>query len=257
MRDAPRANYEEIAARYDEDRRNWEIPPDDVVTSLLVSGPESICVLDVGCGTGTYLEIQRGHFSSRFIHWFGIDPSGAMLDVARTKLPIAVVARARAERLPFSSEAFHYVYSSFAFHHFENKASALDEMARVLMPGGRLRIRNMDPWRIERSWGYVFFPETRQLDELRFWPASKLGSEVERRGFRVEFAFEDSTELLLAADVLARAERRAISQLAILDDDAYGAGLERLRKTVAERPDATIESEFARLVLTATKADDG
>ena len=52
------------------------------------------------------------------------------------------------------------------------------------------------------------------------------------------------------AEVREDAERRVISQLAVLDDDRYEAGLVRLR---ALDDDATVASQGGSLTLTATK----
>jgi ubiquinone/menaquinone biosynthesis C-methylase UbiE len=247
-----RTDYEAIADRYDADRATWVIPRDDVIALLSKDG-DPIDVLDVGCGTGNYLLAQKQAFAASLVGWHGVDPSSAMLTTASRKLPGAVLIRARAEHLPFRNEAFDYLYSSFAFHHFANKASALDEFARVIKRRGRLQIRNMDPWHMERSWGYVFFPKTRELDEHRFWPLERLKAEIERRGFGAEAAIIVETDQISAAEALERAERRVISQLAILDDQSYAAGVDRLRRLTRDDPDAVIESESARIVLTATK----
>jgi hypothetical protein len=48
------------------------------------------------------------------------------------------------------------------------------------------------------------------------------------------------------------AERRVVSQLAALDDEAYGRGLARLRE-VAATPGATVKNTHSRLALTARR----
>ncbi len=247
-----RADYEAIASHYDEDRAHWRIASDDVIASFIESGVDSLEVLDVGCGTGNYLTAQAGNFAAASIRWTGVDQSRAMLAVARGKI-VGSVMQASAEALPFSSAVFDYVYSSFAFHHFDDKASALDECTRVLGNRGCIRIRNMDPWSMERSWGYVFFPEVREFDERRFWPGWRLEAEIKARGFAVQVAREVTHERHRVDELLVRAERRAISQLAILEDDPFNAGIERLRAVIHEDSDATIESETARLVVTAAR----
>lgn len=253
-----RTDYDSIAERYDADRAHrpdggiWTIPADDMI-ALLLKERDSIDVLDVGCGTGNYLLAQKRAFADASVRWSGVDASFAMLATARAKLPSVMLARAHAERLPFRGETVDYVYSSFAFHHFTDKPAALDEIARVVGSGGRVRIRNMDPWHMESSWGYRFFPETRALDDRRFWPIEKLKAEIERRGFRAEASVSVEPDSLSAAEALERAERRVISQLAILDDQSYASGVDRLRGLAQKDPDAAIESESARIVLTATK----
>ena len=46
--------------------------------------------------------------------------------------------QARAEELPFSDGSFDIVTCRIAFHHFEHQRSAIEELSRVLKPGGIL-----------------------------------------------------------------------------------------------------------------------
>jgi len=238
---APRTDYETIAPSYDEDRKHWDIPPDDVIASGTVRD-----VLDVGCGTGLWLTAQRSHFPDAPLRWTGLDPSSGMLGVARRKAPGLYLVNALAEAVPFAAEVFDYVYSSFVYHHFTDKDAAFDEITRVLRPGGTLRIRNIDPENMEGWWVYRYFPKTRDLDTLRFWTTDALRDALQHRGFDVHVAVAPETTSSPAADIVEEAARRVVSQLAILDDGAYRDGLAELRSV--QEP---IETQWAGLTLTA------
>src|SRR6202035_1471726 len=70
---------------------------------------------------------------------FGADLSPAMLRVAREKLGSAVpLVVCDAQRLPFAAAAFDVVVSTSAFHFWAQPGVALLEIARVLLPSGRL-----------------------------------------------------------------------------------------------------------------------
>lgn len=217
-----RTNYEAIATRYDDERAHWGNPPDEIIAAGVGD------VLDVGCGTGLWLAAQRRYFAERAIRFVGLDASPAMLREARDKAAGFRLVNGLAEALPFGAATFDYVYSSFAYHHFADKLAAFDEIARVIRPGGTFRIRHMNYER-ERWWVYRFFPQTRTLDAQRFWTSDNLASALGERGFDVVVEIDDSTETWTKANMLKDAERRVTSQLAILDDDAYAQGLERLR----------------------------
>src|SRR5688572_19739433 len=131
-----RTDYQLLAGRYDEDRAHFSIERDEPIASLLDSADRSINVLDIGCGTAIYLNAQERYFADRPVRWIGIDPSRAMLDVARTKPSRASFLVGPAERLPFRGGAIDFLHSSFVFHHFEEKEAAPDEMARVIPAGG-------------------------------------------------------------------------------------------------------------------------
>jgi ubiquinone/menaquinone biosynthesis C-methylase UbiE len=243
-----RTDYEQLAARYDEDRARFSVPRDDVVDELLVSR-RVVRVLDVGCGTGRWLAAQRHMFGDARVTLLGADPSSAMLIEARAK-GVATIMRARAEDLPLRDAAIDYIASSYVFHHVRNKDLALDEVARVLTLGGMFRVNNIEPTATKGWWLYEFFPEAIAIDAARFWPAARIAEALEARAFTVDIKHDSSTDEIPGGEALADAERRVVSQLALLDDDAYTRGLARLRQAAA-LPDATVTTTSSQLRLTA------
>lgn len=100
-------------------------------------------VLDVACGTGdlTLDLLRRGH------HVAGVDLSEQMLALARRKIASAnfqpstfTFQVADAEALPFPDASFDAVACAFGVRNFVHLEKGLDEMLRVLKPGGRLAI---------------------------------------------------------------------------------------------------------------------
>jgi SAM-dependent methyltransferase len=97
-------------------------------------------VLDVGCGPGNYTRRLAQDAPNGLT--VGIDASAAMVTAAtkRENPPNIVYARADASALPFRDEAFDVVCCVGVIHMTSNPMAALDEMVRVLAPGGRLAI---------------------------------------------------------------------------------------------------------------------
>lgn len=98
-------------------------------------------VLDVATGTGHTAFALAPHVASVI----GIDLTPEMLAEAeglRSERTIANVEFRVADVhcLPFADETFHLVTCRRAAHHFSNITQALQEMKRVLHPGGRLLI---------------------------------------------------------------------------------------------------------------------
>ncbi len=240
-----RTDYEQIADSYDEDRRRWQdVPPDDNVAAL----PSGAAVLDLGCGTGTYLRAQADAFDG--VRFFGADPSPSMLNHAVAKVAGARFVRAGAESLPFADACFSYVTSGYVFHHVLDKDAALTEIVRVLGPHGRLRIVNVEPYSLKRWWVFTFFDGTHTNDMVRFWPPDRIAEKLESLGCEVDVNVTVRDIEIPIAEVRADAERRVISQLAVLDDARYEAGLARLREL---DDDTMVPSQGGSLTLTATK----
>ena len=96
-------------------------------------------VLDVACGTGVVarLAAERVRDVGRVA---GADINPAMLEVARSEVPGSPIEwhEANAESLPHADETFDVVLCQMGLQFIEDKAKALREMRRVLVPGGRL-----------------------------------------------------------------------------------------------------------------------
>jgi SAM-dependent methyltransferase len=95
-------------------------------------------VLDVACGTGVLTRAVAARAGAQGVT--GLDLSPRMLAVAATLSPNLKWQQGDAEALPFPDESFDAVVSQFGLMFVPNPASALREMMRVLVPGGRLAV---------------------------------------------------------------------------------------------------------------------
>ncbi|MCL4294976.1 MAG: class I SAM-dependent methyltransferase [Anaerolineae bacterium] len=96
-------------------------------------------VLDVACGTGVLARTvaERVGPTGAVV---GLDVNEGMLAVAQRKAPALEWKQGRAEALPWDSDSFDAVVSQFGLMFFEDRGTALQEMVRVLRPGGRLAV---------------------------------------------------------------------------------------------------------------------
>lgn len=109
-------------------------------------------VLDVACGTGVLArEAARRVGATGSVT--GLDPNEGMLDVARGKGPSIDWRTGTAEALPFADARFDRVVCQFGMMFFQDRAGAVDEMMRVLRPGGTLAVAVFAP--IGRAPGYA------------------------------------------------------------------------------------------------------
>ena len=91
-------------------------------------------VLDLACGTGDIL--FRAAAKARLA--VGLDVTFRMLQLAKAKQPSAVVVTGDMLALPFPSTHFSVVTVGYGLRNVPDLAQAIDEVARVLVPGGRL-----------------------------------------------------------------------------------------------------------------------
>jgi ubiquinone/menaquinone biosynthesis C-methylase UbiE len=104
-------------------------------------------LLDIGTGPGRLL--IRVHAACPAMRLSGVDISSAMVERARRNVAAAnadgaiTVGLGSAEELPFPGAAFDFVVSSVSAHHWKNAAGALNEIHRVLRPGGRALIYDL------------------------------------------------------------------------------------------------------------------
>ncbi|DAC57507.1 MAG TPA: class I SAM-dependent methyltransferase [Candidatus Poseidoniaceae archaeon] len=132
------------------------IPNYDRVNRLMTFGQDAIwrknvrnhakpgmSVLEVGCGPGSFAEdIEKVNLTC-------LDPSEEMLNVARVRVNEARKTRgegpadyvlAIAESIPLPDNTFDRVFCLFSFRDFQDKKKGLEEILRVLKPGGQLVI---------------------------------------------------------------------------------------------------------------------
>lgn len=95
-------------------------------------------LLDVGCNVGAWLADCAGRFPDLTLA--GVDMNEPALEKARLRVPRANIQFAAADRLPFTEAAFDAVTCIEVIEHIpeQRRAAALQEMRRVLKPGGLL-----------------------------------------------------------------------------------------------------------------------
>ncbi|MFJ9561536.1 class I SAM-dependent methyltransferase [Streptomyces fuscichromogenes] len=109
-------------------------PPDDIETTTLSFAPvgENSSVLDIGCGTGSFLaRLSRPHRTGRVL---GIDISGAAVaSVAARGIP---AVRGDIHRIPIRGDAFDFIFARHMLDHIQRVPDALRECHRVLRRSG-------------------------------------------------------------------------------------------------------------------------
>ena len=112
--------------------KEWHIP-----AAADFAGARGLQVLEIGCGLGT----DGAQFAEAGADYTGVDLTEAAVDLARRRFELfdlpGKFQTADAEDLAFPDESFDLIYSHGVLHHTPETGKAIQEIHRVLRPGGR------------------------------------------------------------------------------------------------------------------------
>ena len=149
--EAAQAYFKANAAEWDVIRA-LHLAEDQVEAAALEAlGPGPFeCLVDLGTGTGRMLEL----FAPRARRAIGVDVNRDMLAYARAKLESSQLGHCQVRHgdlfsLGFADGEADAVILHQVLHYLDDPAAALEEAARILMPGGRLLIVDFAPHELE------------------------------------------------------------------------------------------------------------
>jgi SAM-dependent methyltransferase len=245
-------SYDAVAGAYD---RTWHPAFEPVAGDLvdLVAPSPGGALLDVGTGTGVVAAAANVTAPPAVL--VGVDPSLPMLQLARSRVPLRAVA-ARSPGLPFPAGVFDVVVASLVVSHFSRYDDALDDMVRVLQPGGRLGVS---------SWGEMYDGSVDDADQRELtaiWKSTAArfvdvddGADVVEAAIPGEAFFADPARLraalvgsrLRSIAVHGRVYRRELS----LEDAVAGYETSFWGRYLRHALDAAAWSQFHDQVVTA------
>lgn len=221
-------DYNRISSTYDFRYRENRL--DGIANALLkVSSEASVrSILEVGCGTGRWLESLRATGAAVI----GVDASTSMLTHAARKLGRAPLAAARGNQLPFTGRVFDMICCVNALHHFDNPKAFIDDAAALLNRNGLLAIVAIDPRTIHYRYHYDYFDGARETDICRYPSFGQLIDWTCQAGLdQVELCVVETSRRRFVGDEVLRdpfLKKDSDSTLALLSDEQYAAGLQRI-----------------------------
>ena len=135
------AFYDEIDRRFFESASHY-LPPRQIPFDRLIdfASFRSSDVLEIGCGNGSHAQLLATWARS----YTGIDLTDYAVKSTSTRLALrrlpGTVLQMDAEAMRFPDNSFDFIWTWGVIHHSANTARILEEMNRVLRPGGRATI---------------------------------------------------------------------------------------------------------------------
>ena len=223
-------NYDPIAESYNRRYVENRLPGVEAALQTFVTELNASRVLEVGCGTGRWLQGLLGYGANLF----GLDFSRGMLRQARATSREFQLAHGRAEQLPYTPGSFELIYCVNALHHFSWPQAFIEQAWQILAPGGVLVIIGQVPQdRRNRWYVYDYFTGTYQRDIERFPSWGQVLEWCIPLGFElitwhpVQWIHDSKQGTAVLEDPFL--EKNATSQLALLSEAEYQAGLERIQ----------------------------
>jgi SAM-dependent methyltransferase len=145
-------------------------------------GPDlrGLRVLDVAGGDGYWAAQARGRGA-----WaVALDLAAAKLRRGRQLGAPPALIRGDALELPFADASFDRVMSVCAIEHFDDGGRALDEMARVLAPGGEL-VMSADALTLAEQWPRLYRAHCERYQVKRTYSHDELTALLSARGLEV------------------------------------------------------------------------
>ena len=179
--DASIRHFDRWSRTYGRDLRSrWMGRIQDDALSALDLDPRDR-LLDVGCGTGGAVR-KAAAFVERAV---GLDVSPGMIERAQSwpDLPPNVeFLVGEAGRLPVTDGEFTALVCTSSFHHYPDPEGAVAEMARALVPGGRIVIADGCADSRAARIADVFL-RAFERSHVRLYRSAELGMMLRRAGF--------------------------------------------------------------------------
>lgn len=146
---------------------------------ISLAGPETL--VDIGCGPGGFL--CAVHEAFPHVRLYALDLSEGMIDQVKERLGEAVEAAAGdSECMPVADDSFDMVTCNMSIHHYPHPQLAVDEMHRILKPGGALLLNDMDCIAPVRAVANIVFPRLPGGD-VKMYKKSEILEMAGKAGF--------------------------------------------------------------------------
>jgi ubiquinone/menaquinone biosynthesis C-methylase UbiE len=204
-------------------------------------------VIDIGCGTGRYALLLASETKAKI---FAADLSREMLKKGRQQDNGRHVSwfLGDACRMPFAKESFDAALLFLVLHVVKDSKTALQEIYRILRPGGYCLIFGHSYSQLDRQTIFRLFPEARKLNKRRMLSLTKLKKLAREIGFH-HLRTEEFVETITSSRdaFLEKVRSKPNTSLRSMNDDDFQRRYETLEAAVAGQ-EKCIEESFSTLL---------
>jgi SAM-dependent methyltransferase len=256
-------NYDQIAETYNQRYQTNSLDSIETALFQLAREANAQTILEVGCGTGRWLVGLENHLDT--IQLYGIDFSFGMLEQAQKQNFPNRLIQGKASQLALKADTFDLIFCVNALHHFRDPSKFIGEAWKCLHPQGKLAIIGQVPQdRRNRWYVYAYFEGVYEKDLERFPTWGNVMDWMVSAGYeRIEWhplhwIIDDKQGRQVLDDPFL--QKHAVSQLAILTESEYAAGIEKIKlvlKLADENKETMIFPARLRLdILVGTKPQE-
>ncbi len=221
--------YMESALNYDKNRgASSEVV--SYITSVL-SKYESVRLLDMGCGTGNYINALSEQMTGEYC---GIDKSQSMLVKAKKKCSKARFVKTSIENPDIGERQFNVILMTNVIHQLSSPQNTFNTARTLLKPRGDFFLLTLSHEQIKNRPIMKFFPNALELQSSRFPTIELLRKSSEISGFKLirTVVVEDEKKIRIDDEYLQAVRDKSYSFLHLLDEREYEMGIKAIESQV-------------------------
>jgi ubiquinone/menaquinone biosynthesis C-methylase UbiE len=193
--------------------------------------------LDLGSGTGRMTPSLASAFGGPA---HGVEPSDKMRAqaLAHTGDSAVTYTAGSAENIPLPNASSDAALLFFVWHHVVDREAAVQELRRVVRPGGKLFVQTNFSDRMPDVWWFRVMPEWKKVDAAQFRSADEVESDFTGAGWTL--VSRDDVTWLRSANLVEDLEKlklRPVSAFEHMSEEVVEAGFARIEAALPSLDD--------------------
>jgi ubiquinone/menaquinone biosynthesis C-methylase UbiE len=209
-----------------------------------------LSILDLGSGTGRLTPGLAEEFGGPV---YGVEPSDRMRGIAEESAahPKVTYLKGSAENIPLPAASVDGVLMFLSFHHFRDQRRALEDVRRVLKPGGVAFLRSMFADLMPDLFWYDYFPSAREVDAGMYLSLDEAKALAREAGLLPdeEPVWVTAEKARTLREMSDRLSFRALSTFEHLQEDEMARGFEQLAADADREPDKLMPVHPAAMLV--------